>query len=54
MRKSEAVAKLAGLGWTGPARKLSQWRSCTGTDQGWDGWMRLAYPDLAHLVVRNG
>jgi hypothetical protein len=50
VRRNEAIRRLQDLGFPKEAESLRDWRNEIGTAQGWDGWVRGAFPDLIKAI----
>lgn len=50
VEKTEAIARLTAANLGHVARDLENWRSENGTDQGWDGWIKGAHPEVVDVI----
>jgi lipopolysaccharide biosynthesis regulator YciM len=50
VEKTEAIARLNAANLGQVAHELANWRSENGTDQGWDGWIKGAHPDVVDVI----
>ena len=48
--RGTAIDRLRRAGHTDAAQALKQWRSKVGTYQGWDGFVRSAWPNLIPVI----
>jgi hypothetical protein len=52
--KSEAVRRLRAANHGSEADALARWTNANGNDWGWDGWVRVTYPEFVRLIWPPG